>query len=187
MYIVFFFSEFHPLHLKSQEALSVVNLILIKCPSYKHLLFSSHKAYYRSDCCILFMTLIQTEKVNVLTMPQWQIVFNEYLFMCNHQLTYASDPECMFLQSAALLPESCYHLWAPPAGQQQSHAMLDSSCHSGQSAYTDDVPLSVGHVPAWPAHHMCSVTSWSSQVLLQVNNKRNRVRVSHYGRFNCRA
>lgn len=66
----FFFSEFHPLHLKSQEALSVVNLILIKCPSYKHLLFSSHKAYYRSDCCILFMTLIQTEKVNVLTMPQ---------------------------------------------------------------------------------------------------------------------
>ena len=87
------------------------------------------------------------------------IVFNEYLFSCNHKLTYASDPECMFLQSAAPPPEFCSHPWAPPAGRQQSHAMLDSSCHSGQSAYTDGVPPSVGHVPAWPVHHMCSVTS----------------------------
>ena len=81
------------------------------------------------------------------------------LFWCNHQLTYASDPECMFLQSAALLPEFCYHLWVLPAGQLQSHAMLDSSGHLGQSACTGDVPPSVGHVPAWPAHQMWSVTS----------------------------
>ena len=87
------------------------------------------------------------------------IVFNEYPFSCNHQLTYASDLECTFLQNAALLPESCYHPWAPPAGQQQSHAKLDSSCHSYQSAYTGGVAPSVGRVPALPAHHMCSVTS----------------------------
>ena len=54
----------------------------------------------------------------------------------------------MFLQSAALLPESYHDSWEPPAAQQQNHATLDFSCHSGQSANTGDVPPSVGHVPA---------------------------------------